>query len=483
MKLDIRESYQELPLALVDTDPNQPRRDSEAEEGLDELTASIQDNTLIQAVTVKPHPTVAGRYMVVTGERRFRAMRRLGIAKKTFKVISGPGVDKSYIVSAIENLNRLDMNPIDEALCYQRLHDEEGLKWEEIRELTGRDVGAILNKIKLLTLPPEIQDLVRQHALPQVTALNLVQWRNQQGEYLRMAHDLMAGRDPAELHLKRDSAHGDRLVQAKLPRTPEDYGRRIVNLSGRVQSMPAVLEAFLRLPASEQRAALESLHPSTLGKLRTRFTALFRATQAFSEAMENHRRQARDGPADEKTADLRASCDRPVSPAPVSDPPPIADLPPPPLPAPTSSARQPSRRERRTGWVAPHPVFAPVAANPGTAPSNGSGRKSNGQSFVVSYQVLNRLFYSGGFRHVDLSKRKLNFALGGDIDPQTAASDALAAARDRWRVAPRGGDEEQRFIRLVARFRHDFGDATNMEDCLRIAAREDRSDDPVSLGV
>src|SRR3990167_2662204 len=144
MKLDIRESYQELPLALV------------------------------------------------------------GIAKKTFKVISGPGVDKSYIVSAIENLNRLDMNPIDEALCYQRLHDEEGLKWEEIRELTGRDVGAILNKIKLLTLPPEIQDLVRQHALPQVTALNLVQWRNQHGDYLRMAHDLMAGRDPAELHLKRD---------------------------------------------------------------------------------------------------------------------------------------------------------------------------------------------------------------------------------------------------------------------------------------
>ena len=474
MKLDIRESYQELPLALVDTDPNQPRQDFD-EKDLTELAASIRDNTLIQVVTVKPHPAVAGRYMVVTGERRFRAMRKLGIARKTFKVVSGPGVNKSYILSSIENLNRVDLNPIEEAICYQRLHDEEKLTWQEISDLTGRDVSVILNKIKLLTLPGEIQKLVRRRELPQVTALNLVQWRNRQGDYLRMAHDLIAGRDPAELHMRDDSVHGERLVRAKLPQTPEDYGRRIVNLSGRVQSMPAVLEAFLRLPPADQRAAFESLHPSTVGKLRGRFVALFRATQAFAEAMEAYRSQPRDGPAEEKI----------VEPVPVTvpPPPPIADLPPPPLPVPTSSARQLSRRERRTGCVAPRPVSAPVAANPGAAPSNGNGRKSNGQSFVVSYQVLSRLFYSGGFRHVDLSKRKLNFALGGDIDPQTAASDALAAARDRWRVAPRGGDEEQRFIRLVARFRHDFGDATNMEDCLRIAAREDRSDDQVSLGV
>ena len=414
MKLDIRESYQELPLALVDTDPNQPRRDSEAEEGLDELTASIQDNTLIQAVTVKPHPTVAGRYMVVTGERRFRAMRRLGIAKKTFKVISGLGVDKSYIVSAIENLNRLDMNPIDEALCYQRLHDEEHMSWEEIHNLLGRDVSVILTKIKLLTLPPKIQQMVRKGELPQVTALNLSQWRNEEGEYLRLAHDLIAGRDPAVIHFHKETAQGQRLVQAKLPRTPDEFARRIVKLSGHVQSMPAVLEAFLRLTPKEQTETFNAIHPAVLGKLRVRFVALYRAIQAVSERM-----NAFDAEKNQRVA---------LEPEP---------LPPEPSPDP----------------------------------------------YELAHRVLSALLYAGGNGHpsVNLSKADLQEELRIFDDVSHLVREAVKQGRENWRIAPYGSDAQQKLIRLMHRIRRDYGGGAKLDDCLRSAMQDDRSEDPVRL--
>ena len=414
LALGIQASYREIELRLIDRNPNQPRQDFDDDGNIADLSKSIKANTLLQAITVRAHPKITGRYMIVAGERRFRALVKAGVTKAVFKLIEGEGVERSYILSAIENLQRVNLNPIEEATTYQRLHDEEHMSWEEIHNLLGRDVSVILTKIKLLTLPPKIQQMVRKGELPQVTALNLSQWRNEEGEYLRLAHDLIAGRDPAVIHFHKETAQGQRLVQAKLPRTPDEFARRIVKLSGHVQSMPAVLEAFLRLTPKEQTETFNAIHPAVLGKLRVRFVALYRAIQAVSERM-----NAFDAEKNQRVA---------LEPEP---------LPPEPSPDP----------------------------------------------YELAHRVLSALLYAGGNGHpsVNLSKADLQEELRIFDDVSNLVREAVKQGRENWRIAPYGSDAQQKLIRLMHRIRRDYGGGAKLDDCLRSAMQDDRSEDPVRL--
>ncbi len=428
VSLGITASYPEISLSLVDRDPGQPRQYFD-DEDLRKLEKSIRKNTLLQAVTVRHHPTVSGRYMIIAGERRFRAMFLAGIKTAVFKLLEGPGLARSYILSSIENIQRVNLNPIEEAICYQKLHDEEHLSWEEISELLGsKDISVMLTKIKLLTLPAEIQEMVRGGKLPQVTALNLTQWKNETGDYLRMAHDLIAGRNPAQVHFRADTSRGERLVQAKLPKTADEYATRIVKLSGHVQSMPAVLEAFLQLPQDEQGRVLEAINPSVRGKLKVRFVALYRATQAMSEML-----NAFDGMKSEEK-----------SPTPNPEPTP---LPPPEPPNPPK----------------PH--------------------SEDTQSLEVSYEVLEAMLYSGGqYPRVNLSRQRLMNAIPNGVDPNELAQNAITAARMRWRASAKGREAEKKFIEFVSRIRFDFArDSVVIDEALKVIRRKDNSADPVSF--
>jgi ParB/RepB/Spo0J family partition protein len=483
--MDISSSYRELSLDIVDPNPNQPRQSFD-EAKIQKLAVSIKKNTQLQAITVRPHPSNPGRYMIVAGERRFRALRENGIKRATFKVYEGKDVAKSYILSAIENIQREALNPIEEALCYQRLHDEEYLTWEEVAtELGIKDVGKILAKIKLLTLPPEIQQRVRDGTLPQVTALNLSHHQNDEGAYMRMAHDLIAGRDSAEVHFSRETIRGQQQVQARMPKTPEEFAVRIVKLSGLVQSMPAVLEAFMRLPSNEQVRAFEVIHSSVRGKLRVRFVALYRAIQAVSERMNAFdAHHAGRGPAlEESVPELvhETAVQSPASAPNIAAP---ADV----LKS-VAATRQPASKP--TAQVRSTEPLAPPPATPKSQPlirAHGNGYTSPAsagtpgkQNIEISHRVLLQLFYSGGFRRVDLSRAKLRNNMGSDGEPQDLVRNALNAAKGKWRVAPQGSEQEQKFILLVSKLRFDFGDPDKFDDFLLQAKREDKSHDPVSL--
>lgn len=459
--LGIESSYPEVSFSLVDCDPGQPRQDFN-EADIADLAKNIKANSLLQAVTLRRNPRVSGRYLIVAGERRFRAMNVAGMTKAVFKLIEGPGVGRSYILSAIENLHRVNLNPIEEALSYQKLHDEENLTWEEIHDLTGRDIAVILNKVKLLTFPPEIQAMVRRGDLPQVTALNLSQWRNEQGEYLRMAHDLIAGRDPAEIHFRKDTVLSQIHVQARLPKTPEDFASRIVKLSGRVQSMPAVLEAFLKLPPGEQTKVLGAIHSSVFGKLRVRFVALYRAIQAVSEKMNEFEvNRTRRGEV------VESSEPEPVPVLPAPTPVPVAAV------VDIRSSRPQVREVVKPVAAAPPP---PVAPKP--APSSGLPKE---QTIELSYQVLSAMFYCRGQRWVNFSRQYLQEVVPDVDDLDVAVSRALRHAKDHWKIAPEGPEAKQKFIRLMHRFRHNYGNCQRFEDSLEVAHREDDSEDPVSL--
>lgn len=146
-----------LPLAEISANPFQPRRDFLPEE-LTELENSIRASGLLQPVTVRPDP--AGGFQLVAGERRFRAASRLGWTE--IPAIVKTLDDREMLTLAlIENLQRADLNPLDEALGYQRLIEEFSLTQQHVADAVGKDRSTVANLLRVLQLPDGIRRLVR----------------------------------------------------------------------------------------------------------------------------------------------------------------------------------------------------------------------------------------------------------------------------------------------------------------------------------
>lgn len=153
-------SLRELPVTSIHPNPFQPRRDFD-QTALDELAASIEASGLLQPVVVRPN---RGGFELVAGERRWRAVQQLGWA--TVAAIVREVDDRSLLTLAlIENLQRDDLSPIDEALGYQRLIEEFQLPQAEVARLVGRNRSTVANNLRLLTLPAEVQAMVQRGAL------------------------------------------------------------------------------------------------------------------------------------------------------------------------------------------------------------------------------------------------------------------------------------------------------------------------------
>lgn len=143
-------------LRISDIDPNglQPRKVFD-ENALSELAQSIKQYGVIQPITVKP---VDDRYMIVTGERRWRAARIAGL--KTIPAIVKEFDTKEILeIALIENLQREDLNPIEEAMALKTLIDDFELTQEELAVRVGKSRSAIANTIRLLNLPQSVQDM------------------------------------------------------------------------------------------------------------------------------------------------------------------------------------------------------------------------------------------------------------------------------------------------------------------------------------
>jgi ParB family chromosome partitioning protein len=153
-------ALRELPMTSVKPNPYQPR--TRMDEGpLDELVASIQASGLLQPVLVRPRN---GGYELIAGERRWRAAGRLGWTR--IPAIVKDVDDQTLLTLAlIENLQRDDLSPIDEAAGYQRLAAEFKLPQGEIARLVGRNRATVANLLRLLQLPAEVQAMVHERAL------------------------------------------------------------------------------------------------------------------------------------------------------------------------------------------------------------------------------------------------------------------------------------------------------------------------------
>jgi ParB family chromosome partitioning protein len=147
-------SPQEIGVELIDANPYQTRRKIR-EEALNELVDSIKASGVIQPVVLRP--AANGRYQLVAGERRWMASKRAG--KTTIPaVVRQISNEQAMEITIIENLQREDLNPVEQARAFERLSREFGLTQEQIATRTGKDRASIANFIRLLKLPASIQE-------------------------------------------------------------------------------------------------------------------------------------------------------------------------------------------------------------------------------------------------------------------------------------------------------------------------------------
>ncbi len=150
-------ALRELPMSSLRPNPYQPRTRLD-QTALAELTASIEASGLLQPIVVRPRN---GAYELIAGERRWRAAERLGWSKIP-AVVRDVDDQTLLTLSLIENLQRHDLSPIDEAAGYRRLGDEFRLPQSEIARVVGRNRSTVANLLRLLQLPQEIQAMVHQ---------------------------------------------------------------------------------------------------------------------------------------------------------------------------------------------------------------------------------------------------------------------------------------------------------------------------------
>jgi len=149
------ETVRQIGIELLDPNPGQPRK-LFADEALDELARSIEEYGIIQPLVVRAN---GDRFQIVAGERRWRAAQRAGLHEVP-AIVRKIGDESAVLIALVENLQREDLNPMDEALALDRLMTEFDLTQEEAAAKTGKERATIANSVRLLRLDPLTQELV-----------------------------------------------------------------------------------------------------------------------------------------------------------------------------------------------------------------------------------------------------------------------------------------------------------------------------------
>ena len=155
-------SLRQLPLQKVEPNPDQPRRDFNEEE-LQALADSIGEHGILQPLTVREMPH-SGYYQIIAGERRWRAARMAGLTEVPALVIEADD-RQAMELALIENLQRQDLNPVEEAQGYHSLLEDYGLTQEEAARRVGKSRPAVANALRLLNLEADILEQIRSGAL------------------------------------------------------------------------------------------------------------------------------------------------------------------------------------------------------------------------------------------------------------------------------------------------------------------------------
>lgn len=146
----------QTPIELLRRNPDQPRRSFNDEE-LDELAASIREKGILQPILVRPAPGAPGEFQIVAGERRWRAAQKAGLHEVPILVRAFDDLDVLEI-GIIENVQRADLNPLEEAMGYRTLIDRFGRTQDAVATTVGKSRSHVANLLRLLNLPASVRD-------------------------------------------------------------------------------------------------------------------------------------------------------------------------------------------------------------------------------------------------------------------------------------------------------------------------------------
>ena len=150
-----------MEIALIDPNPNQPRREFD-QEALQELATSIRELGIIQPITLRKME--GGRYQIIAGERRWRASQLAGLAKIPAYIVTVED-QNAMEMALVENIQREDLNAIEIALAYQHLAEATGMTQAKISERVGKSRAAVTNYMRLLKLPAQVQMALKNHEI------------------------------------------------------------------------------------------------------------------------------------------------------------------------------------------------------------------------------------------------------------------------------------------------------------------------------
>lgn len=178
------EGVTKVKISLVDPKRDQPRKYFD-KEALEQLAESIVENGLLQPILVREYGE--GRYQIIAGERRFRASKLAGLSEIPAIILDKDDKNAAQI-ALIENIQREDLNPIEEALAYKSLAEEYDMTQEELSKQVGKSRSAIANTVRLLDLPDEVLTLVASKELSAGHARTLLGLNNRDDMILLAQH-------------------------------------------------------------------------------------------------------------------------------------------------------------------------------------------------------------------------------------------------------------------------------------------------------
>jgi ParB family transcriptional regulator, chromosome partitioning protein len=245
-----------IPVDRVEPNPSQPRMTFD-EAALAELAASVKEHGVLQPVLVRPHPTDPHRYQIVAGERRWRASRAAGLHEIP-ALIEQLDDDTALEIALIENLQREDLSPLEEAVMYDRMVSDHGYSVRRLAQKIGKDKGYVENRLRLADAPTEIKQLVSLRK-----------------DTVSHAYELLKVEDP-----RRRRRLAEQVASGELS---------LIKLRERIEGRPKVARADV--PDDEPEAVADSApvsQPVTPGRAGpTGDDALMTAKSSLSDALED----------------------------------------------------------------------------------------------------------------------------------------------------------------------------------------------------
>lgn len=245
------DSSSTVTLKLSELQPNrqQPRRDFD-EKSLAELADSISQHGILQPLLVRPF--MDGGYQIVAGERRFRAARMAGLVEVPV-VIRDLTDAETMQLALIENLQREDLNPIEEAMGYKQLMDEHGLKQEDVSRVVGKSRPAIANALRLLSLPQDILQLISDGKLSAGHGRTLLSFKSEKD--MEKAARLAATEDISVRELERMAKRCNKALEAE--DTKKSYERKLSYFGEVELALKEHLGRKIKVDGNEKKGVLE----------------------------------------------------------------------------------------------------------------------------------------------------------------------------------------------------------------------------------